>query len=422
MGNVVKLYSEIYVKNAVNCKMFIGGKGAFMPTYKYKAAALNGRAVNGRLEAADESKLREALREEQLFLVSFTETAEKHSSKLLSSAELIDFCRQTGSMLSAGLTLTSVLGIMLKEEMSENMQLAVRCIYQSIKLGASLSEAMTYTGGAFPKAACRMIAAAEENGTVAEACIRLSEHYEKDEKSREGFQSRLAFPLALLGLLVLLLFAALIFVIPVFAEIYGGEEIPPFTAFLWHISGFLRDRWLYALLVIGGAAAVIRLTIAIPSVEMYISKRLVTMKKAGRLFRVIYTSRFCRTFSAMYIGGLSVISACSAAKEDMGSIYMEKQVDEAIKAIRRGSTVRAAFESADGFDGRLRSAVLAGEESGRLGDMLSAAAEALEHESEQAVKKLSEFAERVIFGSAAFLILLIFAAVMLPVYELYLAI
>ncbi|MDY3793277.1 MAG: type II secretion system F family protein [Oscillospiraceae bacterium] len=393
-----------------------------MPVYKYKAAALNGRAVVGRREAADESKLRESLREEQLFLVSCSEAKEKYSSKQLTSAELIDFCRQTGSMLSAGLTLTTVLGIMLKEEMSDNMQLAVKSIFQSIKLGAPLSDAMSYTGGAFPRAACRMIAAAEESGTVPEACIRLAEHYEKDEKSRYDFKSRLVFPLTLLGLLVLLLFAALIFVMPVFNEMYSGESLPPFTAFLWSISGFLRDKWLYALLIIAGASAVIRLTIAIPSVEMYISKQLVTRKKAGRLFRAIYTSRFCRTFSALYSGGLSVISACSAAKEDIGSIYIENQVDEAIKAIRRGSTVRAAFESADGFDGRLRSAVLAGEESGRLGDMLSAAAEALEQESERAVKKLSEFAERVIFGSAAFLTLLIFAAVMLPVYELYLTI
>ncbi len=402
--------------------MSIGGKGVFMPAYKYKAAALNGRAVSGRREAADESDLRDVLKDEQLFLISCTEANEKHSSKRLTSAELIDLFRQTGSMLSAGLTLTTVLGIMLKEEMSSNMQLAVKSVFQSIKLGAPLSEAMSYTGGAFPRAACRMIAAAEENGTVPEACKRLAEHYEKDEKSRYDIKSRLAFPLALLGLLVLLLFAALIFVIPVFAEMYGGDTFPPFTAFLRQISSFLRDRWLYALLIIGAAAAVIRLTFAIPSVEMYFSKQLVTRKRAGRLFRIIYTSRFCRTFSAMYSGGLPVISACTAAKEDIGNAYIEKQVDEAIKSVRRGSTLRAAFESADGFDGRLRSAVLAGEESGRLGDMLSAAAEALEHESERAVKKLSENAERVIFGLAAFLTLLIFASIMLPVYELYLTI
>lgn len=402
--------------------MYPGGKGAFMPAYKYKAAALNGRAVVGRREAADESDLRNALKENRLFLVSFSEVKEKSSSKRLTSAELIDFCRQTGSMLSAGLTLTTVLGIMLKEEMSSNMQLAVKSVFRSIKLGAPLSEAMSYTGGAFPPAVCRMIAAAEESGTVPEACIRLAEHYEKDDKSRYDFKSRLAFPLALLGLLVLLLFSALIFVIPVFAEMYGGDPLPPFTALLWRISAFLKDRWLYALLIIGAAASVIRLTLAIPSVEMYFSKQLVTRKRAGRLFRVIYTSRFCRTFSVLYSGGLSVISACTAAKEDMGNVYMETQVDEAIKSVRRGSTLRAAFESADGFDGRLRSAVLAGEESGRLGDMLSGAAEALEHESERAVKRLSDFTERVIFGLAASLTLLIFASVMLPVYELYLTI
>lgn len=408
---------------ATKGELFIGRKGMviFMPTYKYKAAALDGAAVSGRREAADESSLREALREERLFLISSAEVNENHVSKRLTSAELIDFFRQIGSMLSAGLPLTAVLGIMLKEELSDNMQLAVTSIFRSIKLGAPFSEAMTYTGGAFPPAVCRMIAAAEESGTVNDACLRLAEHFEKDEKSRYDVRSRLSFPMALLGLLVLLLFAALIFAVPIFAELYGGEALPPFTAFLGHISSFLRDRWLYVLLIIGALAAVIRLTLAIPSVELYLSKRLVTMKKAGRLFRVIFTSRFCRTFSALYSGGLSVISACAAAKEDIGNVYMEAQVDEAVKAIRRGSTVRAAFESADGFDGRLRSAVLAGEESGKLGDMLSGAAEALGHESERAVKKLSEFAERVIFGSAAFLTLLIFAVIMLPVYELYLA-
>lgn len=115
-----------------------------------------------------------------------------------------------------------------------------------------------------------------------------------------------------------------------------------------------------------------------------------------------------------------MISAIAAAKKDIGNTYLEAQTDAAIKDIRSGSSVFAAFERADGFDGRLRSAVLAGEESGRLGDMLNAAADALEHEAGCSVKKLYELTERLVWSIAAVVVLLIAASLILPVYELYL--
>ena len=390
-----------------------------MPLYKYKAAALDGSTSGGRREAADERTLENELRAEKLFLISCTAIDKKKASKQLTSSELIDFFRQTGSMLSAGLTLTAALSIFLKEEMSENMRRAAESVYKSIKLGAAFSEAMTYANGAFPQSACRLIDAAEDNGTVSSACLRLAEFYEKDEESREIFKSHSSYPMAIVILLLLLL-GVIVFVVPMFGVMYGGEKLPVITAFLYDIYLFLRDKWIYALLVIAAIAAVIRLTAAVPAVRLYFSEKLLKRKKNGRLFRTVYTARFCRTFAFLYSGGLPVISAIAAAKKDIGNTYLEAQTDAAIKDIRSGSSVFAAFERADGFDGKLRSAVIAGEESGRLGDMLNAAADALEHEAERSVKKLYELTERLVWSIAAVIVLLIAASLILPVYELYL--
>ena len=85
-----------------------------MPLYKYKAAALDGSTSGGRREAADERTLENELRAEKLFLISCTAIDKKKASKQLTSSELIDFFRQTGSILSAGLTLTAALSIFLK--------------------------------------------------------------------------------------------------------------------------------------------------------------------------------------------------------------------------------------------------------------------------------------------------------------------
>ena len=205
--------------------------------------------------------------------------------------------------------------------------------------------------------------------------------------------------------LMLLLLGVIIFVVPMFGEMYGGEKLPVITAFLYDIYLFLRDKWIYVLLVIAAIAAVIRLTAAVPAVRLYFSRKLLKRKKNGRLFRTVYTARFCRTFAFLYSGGLPVISAIAAAKKDIGNTYLEAQTDAAIKDIRSGSSVFAAFERADGFDGKLRSALLAGEESGRLGDMLNAAADALEHEAERSVKKLYELTERLVWSIAAVIVL-----------------
>lgn len=390
-----------------------------MPLYKFKAAALDGRTLNGRRDAADERTLENDLRAERLYLISCKACEKAAVSKLLASSELSGFFRQTGSMLSAGLTVTAVLTIFLKEEMSENMRFAAESVYKSIKLGATLSEAMIYANGAFPHTACRLIDAAEDNGTISEACLSLADFYEKDEESKELFRSRLSYSWIIFVLLLLLL-GVFFLAVPMFAEIYGEEKLPAFTAFLYDIYLFLQDKWLYALLVTAALAAVIRLTAAVPAVSLYFSGKLLKMKKTGRPFRIMCTSRFCRTFSFLYRGGLSVIAACDAAKSDIGNRYLEYQADIAIKNMRSGSSVFAAFEAADGFDSRFRSAVLAGEESGKLGDMLSAAADTLEHDAERSVKKLYELTGRLIWGAAAVILLITAASLILPVYELYL--
>ncbi len=393
-----------------------------MPEYKYKAAAADGRTVRGRQDASCEARLREILRERELYLVSAVETAADKGSKRLKNSELADLCRQMGAMLSSGLPLTAVLTIILRQELTANAHSAVSSMYRSVKLGALLSEAMAYTGGAFPEAVCRLVAAAEENGNAAKACMQLAEHYEREEKNRESVSSQLILPAVITILLIILLILSLGAAVPVLASLFGEGGLPYFTAKLLEISSFLQNRGLAAVLAVIIVLVLIRLIAAIPSVQMYFSEKLVSLKCTGRHFRVIHTADFCRTLSALYSGGLPLISACTIAGEDIRSRYVRSQLEGAVREIRRGSTMWSAFEECNGFDKRLSAAFLAGEESGRLAQMLEAASEALDVESGRAVKKLTELANRLLLAVSAAVMLMLLVSVMLPVYELYLTI
>lgn len=90
-----------------------------------------------------------------------------------------------------------------------------------------------------------------------------------------------------------------------------------------------------------------------------------------------------------------------------------------IDLIRRGESLSGSLMQIDGFQKKLSSSILVGEETGSLDEMLDSIADSLEFEAERALERLVTLMEPVLIILMALIIGFVVVAVILPIYESY---
>lgn len=393
-----------------------------MPKYKYKAKNENGKVVRGTMEAADEKALYQFLKSEGKYLVSSADAeGDKKSQGKIKTKVLIDFCRQLGALLDAGVTLVRALNIIAEEE---GLDPRYRMIYLSvlalIRQGVPLSEAMEQQGNAFPILLISMIRSAEANGNIDQTAKRMANHYEKERKLNGKVTSAMIYPVILSILLVIVIIFVLTYMVPQFDDIFSSmESLPLPTVILLGISDGLKNHWLGVIITVAVVVIGFRLLLRIPAVKLTMDKIKLKLPIIGKLLRRIYTARFARTLSSLYGSGLPIVTALQIGKSTIGNLYIESQFDAVIAKVRAGEALSSSLSEIDGFIKKLSSTILVGEETGSLDDMLDSTAESLDYEAEKALEKMVSLLEPVLIIIMGLVIGFVVVAVILPVYQSY---
>lgn len=390
-----------------------------MPLYAYTAASMGGKNIKGKSEAGDINQLRDRLKAQQLFLIDSEELDVRVHNKRMKLPDVSDFCRQIGSMLGSGITLVKSMSILLMRDLKPKQIALYTELFQNVKRGTPLSDSMEALGGAFPDLLINMIRAGEESGNMDRTCMRMAEHYEKEHRLNANVKSALAYPCFLMVILTLAVIGIFTFIMPNFMALFENMELPLPTKIVVAISDFITGKWYILLTIVGALGLLIAFLLTNPRTRVRIDKFLVHFGKVGKLLKIIYTSRFCRTLNSLYSSGMSIIQCLQISKSIIGNSYISSQFDDMIRKVRQGVSLSTAISEVDGFDKKLYSTILIGEESGRLDELLEATADSYDYESEIALKKLTSMIEPLLIVTMALVIGFVFISVMLPIYNLY---
>lgn len=393
-----------------------------MPKYKYKAKNEMGKIVKGTMEVADEKALYQFLKSEGKYLISAVDTeGEKKSQGKIKTKVLIDFCRQLGALLDAGVTLVRALNIIADEEgLDPRYKMIYNSILALIRQGIPLSEAMEQQGNAFPVLLISMIRSAEANGNIDQTSKRMANHYEKEQKLNGKVTSAMVYPIILSVLLVIVIIFVLTYMVPQFDDIFSSMETLPLpTVILLGISDGLKNHWIAVIIVIAVVVTMFRLLLRVPTVRLTRDMIKLKIPLVGKLLRRIYTARFARTLSSLYGSGLPIVTALQIGKSTIGNLYIESQFEAVIAKVRAGEALSASLSEIDGFIRKLASTILVGEETGSLDDMLDSTAESLDYEAEKALEKMVSLLEPLLIIIMGLVIGFVVVAVILPVYQSY---
>ena len=393
-----------------------------MPSYQYTAKNEKGKTVRGTAAAPSPEALYAQLRTEGLYLMDQREAgAGKRSVRPLKTAQVADFCRSLGTLLAAGVPLVRAFAILGEEE---GLDPKAKAVYEAVRTelrkGVPLSDAMEAQAPAFPALLVAMLRSAESTGSIDKACLRMANHYEKEHKLDQEVGNSLMYP-AILGVLIVVVLLILMgYVVPQFEEMFAQMETLPLpTVILLGISDFLKSHWL---LVALGAAVLtvgVRSLFLVPEVRLQWDRFILHAPVVGKLNRKICTARFARTLSNLYSSGVPIVMALQSGQQTVGNRWIASQFDGVLTSVRAGHLLSESLKEVDGFERKLSSTVMAGEETGKLDSMLATTSETMDYEAEMATKKLMTLIEPVMIVVMAVMVAFVIIAVILPIYLSY---
>ncbi len=392
-----------------------------MKKYLYTAKDKDGKRVRGYADAENEQELYEKLRGKALFLLRAKAVGGRNGSRKMKAKELSEFTRELGTLLQAGVPLIRALTIIAQEEA---VKPSVRAIYNDMLellcQGVSFSEALEAQGNVFPELLIHMMRTAEVSGNLSQVSLRLAVHYEKEYKLNGKVKSAMLYPIILLVITVAVVLVVFTYVLPQFAALFeNAEDIPFSTRVMLGISDVLIHNWLQlillvVLLLIGGKAAA-----GISKVRYYADRMKLRIPVVGRLLRTMYTARFARTLSSLYAAGIPMVTALQISRRVIGNACIERQFDEVISGVCSGEPLSQALRTVDGFVKKFASAVMVGEETGKLDQMLVSMADTLDFEAERAIERMVAMLEPLMIVVMAVIVGAVIISVIGPIYASY---
>jgi type IV pilus assembly protein PilC len=383
-------------------------------TFAYKVRDGEGKLLEGTLEAENGRLVVTRLREMGYTPLNIEAKRSNVTNKELHlpglggrvpQRELAVFSRQFATLINSGMTLIRALTILVEQAEHPVLSRVVAQVRVEVERGVSLSAALKEHPKAFNELYVAMVRAGEASGSLDKALLSLAESMEKQVKLRGEIKSALAYPVAALGIVVVIATAMLLFIVPIFRNIYKSLNgtLPLPTRILIEISSIMVKFFPIVLLVIVLLVVGLRFAIKTPNGRVAWDTTKLKVPVFGILFRKTALSRFSSTFGALLGAGVPVLEALEITRDAAGNQVVAKGIDSVITAVRRGDPIGSGLRAHDVFPAMMLHMIGVGEETGSLDDMLGKVSAFLDGEIERMVASLTSLLEPlliVILGGA----------------------
>ncbi len=369
-----------------------------MPTYQYIARDLQGKAVRGMITASDERAGREQLRINNLFVTELEQVSGREvrtgggSSLFAPRVKLYDmvvFSRQLATLVRAGLPLVEALGSLADQTKNQTLSQAIQSMVQSIREGSTFVGAMKAHPKLFSELYLSLVEAGELGGmldlTLETAASALDTEMEIREKVRSAFVYPIAVAITAVGVVT----ALLVFVVPIFADVYKQfrAELPAVTQLLVSISFLVRTYWWGFILALIAIGFIIRRINQTPKGRRFFDKLKVALPLFGPLVDKIALARMAHTLASMTNAGIPLIRALPTAGRVSGDSHIVDALDNVSERVQQGVAIGLAMQDTGRFPLLLTRMIASGATAGNLSEMMAKAAHFYDSEVDYGVKR-----------------------------------
>jgi type IV pilus assembly protein PilC len=400
-----------------------------MSTFAYVGRTRQGTVKKGELSAKTRDEAVEQLRKQQVVVTSLEERAGK-SGKFnfslgtgLTDKDLVVFTRQFGTMINAGLPLIQCLDILATQSENKVLRETVADVKNHVESGSTFSDALKKHPKVFDDLYVNMIHAGEVGGLLDTILTRLAKHIEKAMKLKGQIKSAMVYPIAILGVAVIVISVLMVWVIPIFAKMFaemsGGKVgLPGPTQLVIDISNFFQSYIVYIVAALAGLIYGVKRYYKTTNGRIVIDRLLLRLPIFGDIIRKASVAKFTRTLGTLITSGVPLLEGLGICAKTSGNKVIEEALLGARVSISSGKTISEPLAKSQVFPKMVTHMISVGESTGALDAMLGKIADFYEDEVDQAVAAMTSLLEPIMMVVLGTIIGFIVIAMYLPIFTM----
>jgi type IV pilus assembly protein PilC len=401
-----------------------------MPVYKWQGVSPKGETLKGEMEATSREAVIIRLRSQR---IQPQPSRIKEKGKGLDyeiplptigspvkARDVVIFTRQFATMIDAGLPIVQCLQILAAQTDSKPFRKVISTVKDDVESGTTLADGIGKHPKVFPDLYTSMVQAGEIGGILDTILVRLANYLEKAAKLKSKIKGAMIYPSCIVAAAIVVTAVLLIWVIPVFAEVFSsfGHALPAPTQFVINLSHFTIDNiwYLAAVPILAGIA--LRYAYGTERGRVVIDRFLLRVPVFGDLIRKASVARFTRTLGTLISSGVPILDALVITARTAGNKVVEYAIMSARNSISSGRTIAEPLIESKVFPPMVCQMVAVGEATGALDGMLQKIADFYEDEVDNTVANLMSLLEPAVILFLGVVIGGLVISMYLPIFQL----
>lgn len=397
-----------------------------MPSFEWQGLTAAGRVETGRTRAANAEALVATLQRRHIQLLRWQAAATAHPARhrqqraAFPGHALAQMTRQLAVMVRAGLPVVRALAALETQPQQRRGTNVIGSLRARLEAGEPLAHALREYPATFPPLYCAMVAAGEATGDMEQVLAQLAAHLERAAALRRKLLSALLYPTLVLVVAGLVTGGLLIFVVPVFAELFAafGQDLPLPTRLVLHASKQLTATFPW--LVLGGAGGVVatRRCLRRAGVRRRADRMLLRLPLLGRALQRAEIARLTRVLGTLVVAGVPLLESIRIAAEAAHNTTYRDALAHVDDAIRQGEPLATSLAHRGLFPHTVTQLIGVGEATGTLEAALLRVAELYEGELDHLLGNLTALIEPAFVALLGTVVGAILLSLYLPIFQI----
>ncbi|MDP7070791.1 MAG: type II secretion system F family protein [Phycisphaerales bacterium] len=402
-----------------------------MPSYQWEVRTASGGIESGLIQADTVGAASMQLRSQGHHVLKLVPQVERRVDwsrvwEILnagtgpSQKEVLDFTVQLAVMVRAGINLRMALDGIAEQTSNARFRRVILQIRADIEAGKSFSESIARHPKLFNALYVNMVRASEMSGSFAKMLDRIAGFMAQQQETRKMVIGASIYPGVIATMAIGVTVFLLTFVLPRFAGVFEGKEevLPGPTKMLLGLSEWMVTNWHVLVGMVVAAAIGILFSLRTDPGRRVADRVKLVAPLFRRMFRALYVSRSLQTMGELLNAGVPVLDAVSVTGDISGNCQYRDLWRRVQSSVREGRKIHEELEQSPLLPGSVVQMVAAGEESGRLGEVLAEVAEFYQRVLRDAIKAMTSMIEPLLIVIMGSIVGFIAMAIILPIFKM----
>lgn len=400
-----------------------------MPTYRYEIKESNGQVAQGVLSAATLAAASQQLRSRGAFILSLAPAGDGgRGRKSLnfeisfgpSQKDVQNFTSQLAVMIRAGISLRAAVEGIADQVQNPKFKVMLNQMKRDLEGGKQFSDALARYPKVFSPLYINMVKASELSGGFSKMLDRIAGYLAQQIETRSMVVGAMIYPAIIGTFAVGTTVFLLTFVLPRFMVIFKGKEavLPAPTKLLLALSNFMTNQWYVLLMGLGAAVWGVFMLLRTDWGRLWFDKVKLTLPLFKKMFRALYINRSLHTMGQLINAGVPMLDTLSITAEISGNALYKRMWRAVYSAVKQGKKISAPLNRSPLLPRSVVQMVSAGEESGKLGEVLDEVSDYYAKELKAVIKSVTAMIEPLMIVLMGSIVGFIAMSIILPIFKL----